>query len=120
MNFSDKLKEMSSGYSEEDVKGLFNPDHESITLNVKNPETLRKIPGVELPTKELTPTDVIRAGVAIVEGALKNVGVFLEDKEHGEEWSEMMILYLETLVSILFDCNCKIGRMEISEEDDDE
>lgn len=119
MNFSDKLKEMSDGYAKEVVKtfdeGVKPKDATNLIRDLKKVGNALK-----LPTKELTPTDVVRAGVEIVEGALKNVDVFLEDKEHGEEWSEMMILYLETLVSILFDCNCKISRFDNSEEDEDE
>lgn len=119
MNFSDKLKNdkdlTGPGYDLNVIQGLNDPIEMSFTAEM-DPERIKEL----LLTKELTPGDIIRPGMELIEGAMKNVPELKGDKEKSKYWYGIMKVYLEALVSTVFGVICNIEKIEISEEDDDE
>lgn len=118
MNFADKVKEIYEGNTEEDVYGTLKPDPAEFTVEV-DPEAMKRVVP-PLPSKELTPIDVAKAGIAIIDSACENVPSLKNNKAAADDFIVLFAKYLETVISILFGCEVRIVPKEKNEEEEDE
>lgn len=117
MNFADQIKNNKDiagpGCESEFAQSIKEPKEMSFSAEIE-PELAKKL----IPMKELTPLDVITAGIRVMEDTFDDE--IREDEEFTLMMSQLMTTFLGDVVAEIFDCGVEIKPILKIEEDEDE